>query len=185
MVEACLMEGKIDLSARRQVTNKLRDAYRKASKTDKGRVLDEAQAATGMGRSTVRKHLTGPKLPDPNEQLDNRKLRPRTYSDTARELLTHVWYLMGLPCGKYFVVMLPQWLPLLQDAGDLDHPFGTSDAIAELGSMSAATVDRYLAPARASYELKGKSATKPRPLLRNSIAIRKAGGRTRRRTWHA
>jgi hypothetical protein len=41
------MEGKIDLSARRQVTNKLRDAYGKASKTDKDRILDEVQAATG------------------------------------------------------------------------------------------------------------------------------------------
>ena len=41
--------------------------------------------------------------------------------------------------------------------------------------MSAATVDRYLAPVRAGFELKGKSATKPGPLLRNSIAIRKAG----------
>ena len=111
------MEGKSDLSARRHVTNKLRDAYRKASKTDKGRVLDEAQAATGMGRSTVRKHLTGPKLPDPKEQLDNRKLRPRTYSDTTRELLTHVWPVIGLPCGKYFVVMVPQWLPLLTRCG--------------------------------------------------------------------
>ena len=41
------MEGKIDLSARRQVTNKLRDAYGKASKTDKAPILDEVQAATG------------------------------------------------------------------------------------------------------------------------------------------
>lgn len=41
--------------------------------------------------------------------------------------------------------------------------------------MSAGTVDRYLATARASYELKGKSTTKPGQLLRNSITIRKAG----------
>lgn len=60
-------------------------------------------------------------------------------------------------------------------AGDLDHSFGTPLAIAELESMSAATVDRYLAPVRAGFELKGKSATKPGPLLRNSITIRKAG----------
>ena len=32
-VEACLMEGKIDLSARMQVTNKLPDAYGKASQS--------------------------------------------------------------------------------------------------------------------------------------------------------
>ena len=42
--------------------------------------------------------------------------------DSARELLAHVWKLMGLPCGKYFVVMLPGWLPLLLEAGDLPTP---------------------------------------------------------------
>lgn len=82
---------------------------------------------------------------------------------------------MGLPCGKYFVVMLPQWLPLIQAAGDLDHVFATPETVAELQSMSAATVDRYLIPARQAFDLKGTNATKPSPLLRNSIAIRKAG----------
>jgi hypothetical protein len=82
---------------------------------------------------------------------------------------------MGLPCGKYFVVMLPQWLPLLLEAGDLDHPFATPEAIDEVRRMSAATVDRYLAPARAAFDLKGRSATRPGLLLRNSITIRKAG----------
>lgn len=169
------MEGKINLSARRQVTNKLRDAYQRATKPDKSSILDEVVATTGLARSSVRRLLTGPRLPAPKDQIDKRKLRPRTYSDTARELLVHVWKLMGLPCGKYFVVMLPQWLPLLAAAGDLDLPSGTPATIAELEQMSAATVDRYLAPARAGFELKGKSATKPGPLLRNSITIRKAG----------
>jgi hypothetical protein len=31
---------------------------------------------------------------------------------------------MGMPCGKYLVVMLGPWLPLLAAAGDLDRPFG-------------------------------------------------------------
>lgn len=41
--------------------------------------------------------------------------------------------------------------------------------------MSAATVDRYLAPARARMRLKGISTTKASPLLRNSIRIRTVG----------
>jgi len=44
---------------------------------------------------------------------------------------------------------------LLADAGDLDHLFATDDALAQLGSMSAATVDRYLRPARDGMRLKG------------------------------
>lgn len=166
------MEGKIDMAARRQVTNKLRTQYRKASKEDKGKVLDRVVEATGMGRSTARRMLTGPRLPDPAEQVDGRTLRPRGFSDDARALVEHVWALMGMPCGKYLVVMLDLWLPLLAAAGDLDKPFATEQAVAELAAMSAATVDRYLKPARDRMRITGISTTKPSPLLRNSITIR-------------
>lgn len=166
------MEGKIDMAARRQVTNKLRGQYRKASKADKGKILDRVVATTGMGRSTARRMLTGPRLPDPAEQVDGRRLRARGFSDDARALLEHVWALMGMPCGKYLVVMLGVWLPLLAGAGDLDKPFATEDALAQLKAMSAATVDRYLKPARDRMRIKGISTTKPSPLLRNSISIR-------------
>ena len=166
------VEGKIDMAARRQVANKLRTQYRKASKVDKGRILDRVVATTGVGRSTARRMLTGPRLPDPAGQVDGRTLRARGFSDDARALLEHVWALMGMPCGKYLVVMLGQWLPLLAAAGDLGKPFATEQALAELGAMSAATVDRYLKPARDRMRIKGISTTKPSPLLRNSITIR-------------
>jgi hypothetical protein len=64
------VEGKIDMAARRQVTNKLRGQYRKATKADRGRILDRVVATTGMGRSTARRMLTGPRLPEPAEQVD-------------------------------------------------------------------------------------------------------------------
>lgn len=170
------MEGKIAMAARRQVTNKLRTAYARASKTDRGRILDEVMATTGMGRSTARRMLTGPMLPNPGEQVDRRKLRARQYSDDSRALLEHVWALMGMPCGKYFTVMLPIWLPLLAAAGDLDKPFTTTHTIGEIEAMSPATIDRYLAPARHRMQLRGISTTTPAPaVLRNSIGLSKAG----------
>ena len=166
------MKGKIDMAARRQVTNKLRTQYRKASKADKTKILDRVVATTGMGRSTARRMLTGPRLPDPATQVDQRRLRARHFSDDARALLEHVWALMDMPCGKHLVVMLGLWLPLLAAAGDLDRPFATEAALAELKAMSAATVDRYLKPVRDKMRIKGISTTKPSALLRNSIAIR-------------
>lgn len=45
----------------------------------------------------------------------------------------------------------------------------------ELLAMSAASIDRYLKPAKAKDQLRGISTTKPSPLLRLSIKIRKAG----------
>jgi hypothetical protein len=172
------VESKIDMAARRQVTNKLRAQYRKASKADKSKILDHVVSTTGMGRSTTRRLLTGPRLPDPAAQVDGRTLRPRGFSDDARALLEHVWALMGMPCGKYLVVMVEVWLPLLAEAGDLDKPFATEQALAELKAMSAATVDRYLKPARDRLRIKGISTTKPSPLLRNSISIRTCADET-------
>ena len=169
------MEGKIPMAARRHVTNKLRNAYQRASKTDRGRILDEVMATTGMGRSSALRMLTGPSLPNPADQVDKRRFRARGYSDQSRMLLEHVWALMGCPCGKYFTVMLPIWLPLLAEAGDLDRSFASSLAITELKAMSAATIDRYLAPARRGMQLRGIATTKPSPLLRNSIGLSKVG----------
>lgn len=76
-----MVEGKIPMAARRHVTNKLRSAYAKASKMDRGRILYEVMATTGMGRSTARRALTGPVLPGPADQVDKRRLRPKGYGD--------------------------------------------------------------------------------------------------------
>lgn len=46
---------------------------------------------------------------------------------------------------------------------------------AELLTMSAASIDRYLEPAKAKDRIKGVATTKPSPRLRSSIKIRKAG----------
>src|SRR5699024_12488164 len=98
------------------------------------------------------------------------------YTDASRRLVERAWTLMGCPCGKYFGVMLPRWLPLLREAGDLDRPYTTTESLTQLQAMSAATIDRYLAPARASMQLRGIATTSPaRPLLRNSIGLSKAG----------
>lgn len=70
-------------------------------------------------------------------------------------LLEHEWQLMGMPCGKYLVVARDQWPPLLDVAGDLVQPFASDAARGELVALSAATVDRYLKPARDAMLLRG------------------------------
>ncbi|MGH9044286.1 MAG: hypothetical protein ACRDVP_05535 [Acidimicrobiales bacterium] len=100
------MESKIDMAARRQVTNKRRSQCRRASKEDKGEIVD---ATTGMGRSTAPRMLRGPVLVDPAHRVDRRRLRPLGYSSDSRALLDHMGALMGMPCGKYLVVMCEVW----------------------------------------------------------------------------
>lgn len=109
---------------------------------DNGKILDPVVATTGMGRSTARQMLTGPRLPGPAEQVDGRSLRPRGFSDEARALLEHVWALMCMPCGKYLVVMHDLWLPLLTAAGDLDKPLVTEASVAELKATALPGANR-------------------------------------------
>ncbi|NNG18084.1 transposase family protein [Naumannella sp. ID2617S] len=72
---------------------------------------------------------------------------------------------------------MPDWLDAMEAEGSLieGQDRYSTPVRAELISMSAATIDRYLAPARATDPIRGKSTTKPGHLLRNSIQIRKAG----------
>ncbi|MDJ1372813.1 transposase [Gulosibacter molinativorax] len=88
-----------------------------------------------------------------------------------------MWAATGGQCGKYLAVSMPLQLDALERHHELVHGQQrySPDVREELLAMSAATIDRYLAPARASDPLRGISTTKPSPLLRSSIQIRKAG----------
>lgn len=83
------------MTARRQMTTRPCEAYRGGSKPDRGRVFDLVVETTGMGRSTARRLLSGPRLPNPKDQIDKSSVKPRLYSGDTRLLLEHVWILLG------------------------------------------------------------------------------------------
>lgn len=94
-----------------------------------------------------------------------------------------VWAANGGQCGKYLAASMLIQLDALERHGELGPEVaGKSDpegryntaVRAELLAMSAASIDRYLKPAKAKDAIRGKTTTKPSPLLRNSITIRKA-----------
>ena len=119
-------------------------------------------ARPGTGRTVVKK------VPKP---------RSPKYSDDASQVLQRVWAWAGGPCGKYLAVAMPSLLEALERHRELVVGRDRYDAAvrAELVAMSAATIDRYLAPARSRDPIRGVSTTKASPLLRSSITIRKAG----------
>lgn len=165
------------MSSRGEITRKYARGYAAASKTDKGRLLDEVVAVTGWSRDNARRRLSVAAKPGPRRVAKRRKPRPPKYSAAARKLLEWLWAVSGGMCGKYLVVALAGLLASLEHHGELaDGKRDYSPEVkAELLSMSAATIDRYLAGARSKGQLKGVAATKPSPLLRTSIKIRKAG----------
>lgn len=166
------------MGARVEVTKRLRQAYRGASKKEKGRVLDSFCESTGLSRATARRYLTSDVTGNPGVvRIDYRKARATKYSTVAKRILQRVWVLSGCQCGKYLAVSMRVWLDSLETHEELViGRAGYSQKIRdELLGMSASTIDRYLKEARQSLELRGISSTKPGALLRNSIKIRKAG----------
>ncbi|WP_194088209.1 hypothetical protein [Cryobacterium sp. Hh38] len=66
--------------------------------------------------------------------------------------------MLQAPAGKRLAPMLGVLVPLLRRDGELDL---TDDEAALLVRMSAATIDRRLAPERAKLLSRGRSHTKP------------------------
>ena len=165
------------MRARAEITGKYARVYTRASKKDKGRILDEVCAVTGWSRDNARRRLVAAaRRPPGRRKSAERRARARRYSYDALKVLQRVWAASGGQCGKYLKESMPLLLDLLEASGELDdEPRYTPAVRDELVAMSAATIDRYLAPVRATEQLRGKSTTKAGPLLRSSIKIRKAG----------
>ena len=169
------------MTSRAEITTRYAGAYVKAGKKDKGRVLDEVVSVTGWSRDNARRRLVAAAKQPPGcgRTVARRTRKPRSqrYSYDARIVLQRVWAASGGQCGKYLAASMRTQLDALERHGELvpgqDRYSGRVRA--ELLAMSAATIDRYLAPARAKDAIGGVSTTKPSPLLRSSITIRRAG----------
>ena len=166
------------MASRAEVTTRYAKAYVGAGKADKGRVLDQVVEVTGWSRDNARRRLTGAVKRPPGGgrvvAVVARKPRASKYSYDALKVLQRVWAVSGGQCGKYLAASMRTQLDALERHGEL---VGGADRYspavrAELLSMSAATIDRYLKPAKATDQIKGVSTTKPSPLLRSSITIR-------------
>jgi hypothetical protein len=79
------------------------------------------------------------------------------------------WIVLGTPAGKRLAPFLPEVVNRLRAQGELDL---TDELAASLTRMSAATIDRRLAPERAKLRARGRSHTKPGSLLKDAIPIR-------------
>ncbi len=157
----------LTMSQRRAVTKAIATRYRRASKADKGRILDELCATTGWHRSHARKALAESLRP---RVARARRPRPPTYGPEVVVGLRFGWAVLGAPTGKRLAPVLQDLVPRLRRFGELE----VSDQTATLlVAMSPATIDRRLAPDRAAMSLlRGRSHTKPGSLLKDAIPIR-------------
>ncbi len=79
-----------------------------------------------------------------------------------------IWLAAEQPCGKRLAPALPLWLPHYER----HHDKLSVRQRQLLLEISPATLDRLLAPARATHPLRGRCGTKPGTLLKTEIPIR-------------
>lgn len=165
------------MATRREITKKYARQYGAASKKERGRMLDELVGATGWSRANARRQVRAAMARKGPQRAVKRAPRPRTYGYDTLRLLIRVWMLAGQPAGKYLAATMGLWLPKLEQHGEFgeDSHRLTDHTRAQLLAVSGATIDRLLKPTRDGMRLTGISGTRPGPLLRNSIQVRKAG----------
>ncbi|WP_427129139.1 integrase catalytic domain-containing protein [Pseudarthrobacter sp. S9] len=167
--------GQLSMGARREITKKHAAEYGRASKKAKGVMLDQLVATTGWSRANTRRALrTALQRKGPVKAV-KRVPRSRSYGYDTLKLLVQVWNLAGRPSGKYLAATMAIWLPKLERFHELDQRRLNEQTRAQLLAVSGATIDRMLKPTKDGARILGLSGTKPGPLLRNSIQVRKAG----------
>ena len=139
----------------------MRVRYAGRGREGKSRLIDEVCELLGVGRKHAIKMLNravGEPPPRPG--------RPRLYGSDEADVLKGIWKAGEQPCGKRLKAMVPRWLPFYEsENGKLPVKLRRN-----LERMSAASMDRLLAPAKAKLN-KGRGGTKPGSLLKTQIPI--------------
>jgi transposase InsO family protein len=152
----------MSIEAKTQYLGRIYDRYQRAGRQHKSKILDEFCAVCGYHRKAALRLLNRPRL-----RAAKRRPGPKPTYDAAKILgpLKTIWLSSEQPCGKRLKEVIPLWLPHLKK--------GVSPAVRQqLLDLSAATLDRFLAPLRARHPRRGLGTTKPGSLLRHQVALR-------------
>ena len=160
----------LTMTERKAVVRQMAARYRRATKKDKGRLLDELVALTGYSRWYAVGLLGGPVTKaDVAPKRRVARVRERLYDAPVLDALRRIWAIMDCICGKRLAAVLPETIAALERAGELRLDANTRR---KLQTISAASIDRLLRPERQRLSLRGRSLTKPGTLLKHQIPVR-------------
>jgi hypothetical protein len=143
----------------------IRERYLKATKEEKGKILDEFTRVTGMHRKAAIRLLNRAMQPPAQKR---RGLR-RGYDAEAVKNLKAIWEASDRLCSKRLKPFMEEMINLLRCHNELHV---NSETRAQLCRMSTATIDRLLKPYRKAGGRRGFATTRPGNMLKNMIPIR-------------
>jgi len=148
-----------------EYTKAVRERYLRASKKEKGRILDEFVNVTGYHRKSAIRlfHRKRQAIPC------RRRGRTRQYDVRTVEALKVAWEATDRVCSRRLQPFLPELISVLRGHGER---LMTAEVEVQLCQMSPSTIDRLLRPYRRLGGRRPFSTTKPGSLLKHSIPIR-------------
>jgi hypothetical protein len=166
------------MKERQAVTKEVSLRYQKATKKQKGVMLNEFIELTGYTRCyasyVLRNHgrqirVSRAIVIEGDIRKRRKRKRQKYYDENVFEVLKKIWLIMDCICGKRLAPVLPDIIPCLQRYREIKIDAGTRK---KLFKISPATIDRMLSGPRKKLNIKGRSLTKPGTLLKNQIPIR-------------
>jgi hypothetical protein len=169
---------------RKAITAEVGNRYRKATKKDKGKVLDEFSVTTGYNRVYAARILRlSPGKVLGYSKINGRKIkyvigrgkkikrvRDRIYGYDIFLALKKIWAIFDFICSKRLKPFMAEAIEKLTKHKEIDLLPSVKE---KLLAISASTIDRLLKPEKDRYRPgKGRKGTKPGTLLKKSIPIR-------------
>jgi len=166
------------MGQKKAVTKELQDRYRKSSKKEKIVLLDELIQLTGYNRFYAarvlrRKELLG-YLNIAGKRVKylaskRKRKKQRFYDEEVRSSLQELWEEADSICSKRLAPFLAEFISVMEKYGEITLDPKVRE---KLLTISAATIDRLLAPIRKKQQIKGRSTTRPGSLLKKKIPVR-------------
>ena len=150
------------MTTRKELIEALRLRYRSAAFSDRIKILDEFVALTCYHRKHAIRVLRGEFSPATDLRLCN-----RVYDEAVAQALTVLWEAADRVCGKRLKPLIPMLVDAMERHGHLDlDPVIRTKVL----QVSAATIDRVLAPARAHIDGQRKRRNGVRAWAQRSAA---------------
>ena len=160
--------GKMSMKTRKEIIEKYKAKYQKATKKMKGQILTNICDTTGYSRDRAARLLSETKT-HIHKKSKCKRGRKIKYDANVVSALNKIWTLLDFACGKRLKVGIKPMIEALERHNEMIFEKEIKD---KLLNISASSIDRILKPVKNDLAFKGKSTTKPGSLLKKDIPIR-------------